>query len=118
MLTLRLHLELTRESHDEAMAVLRALLGPVRAEPGCMATRLCEGAGDSHDVTWVEEWRGTDGFEAHLRGTAFRKILAVIEMASAPPVVEIDEVTSRRGFDLVEEILGSGSVNSTGWRRK
>lgn len=118
MLTLRLHLEFTRESHDEAMAVLRALLGPVRAEPGCVGTRLCKGAGDSHDVTWVEDWRGTDDFEDHLRGTAFRKILAVIEMASAPPVVEIDEVTSRRGFDLVEEILGSSSVNSTGWRRK
>ena len=59
---------------------------------------------------WVEEWRGVEDFEQHLRGAAFRRILAVIELADRPPVVEIDDVTSRRGFELVEEILGLTSA--------
>ena len=29
-----------------------------------------------------------------------------MELAAEPPVVEIDDVYSRRGFDLVEEMLG------------
>jgi hypothetical protein len=29
-----------------------------------------------------------------------------IDLAAGPPRVEIDDVASRRGFDLVEEILG------------
>jgi len=87
------------QTFDEAAATLRSLVGPVRAEPGCRATRLMS-------VTWVEEWRDLDAFERHLQGPAFRQIVAVIELAAGPPAVEIDDVSSRRGFELVEEILG------------
>ncbi len=108
MLTFRLHMEFTPEHCGEAAAVLRSLVGPVRAEPGCSATRVLRDAEDSCKLTWVEEWSGVDGFEEHLRASAFRQIVAVIEMSAGPPVVEIDEIASRRGFDLVEEILRNG----------
>ena len=106
MLTFRLHMEFMRETCDEAAAVLRSLVGPVRSETGCIATRLLRDTEDGCELTWVEEWRDVEDFERHLRGAAFRRILAVIELAAAPPVVEIDDVSSRRGFELVEEILG------------
>lgn len=106
MLTFRLHMEFSHEAQDEAASVLRSLVGPVRSEPGCNATRLLKCTGNDHGLTWVEEWRTEEDFERHLRAPAFRQILAVIELAKAPPVVEIDEVASRRGFELVEEILG------------
>ncbi len=107
MLTFRLHMEFAPESCDEAAAVLRSLVGPVRAEPGCGATRLLRDTEDGCELTWVEEWCSVEEFEHHLRSSAFRQIVAVIEMAARPPVVEIDEIASRRGFDLVEEILGN-----------
>ena len=106
MLTFRLHIEFTPRARDEAVAVLRTLIGPVRSEPGCTVTRLQTREEDDRRLTWVEEWRDVKDFERHLRGAAFRQILAVIEMAAEPPVVEIDDVASRRGFELVEEMLG------------
>ena len=108
MLTFRLLMEFTPQTSDEAAAVLRSLVGPVRSELGCSATRLLRDAEDGRGLTWVEEWRSVEDFERHLRETAFRRILAVIELAAKPPVVEIDDVTSRRGFELVEEILDLG----------
>ena len=113
MLMLRLHMEFTPQACDEAVAVLRSLVGPVRSESGCSATRLLINAEEGSKLTWVEEWRGVEDFEQHLRGAAFRRILAVIELAAKPPVVEIDDVTSRRGFELVEEILGLGPSENT-----
>jgi quinol monooxygenase YgiN len=115
MLSLRLHLEFTPENRDEAGAVLRSLIGPVRSESGCSATRLTIGAEGGCKLTWVEEWRSVEDFEEHLRRATFRRILAVIELAAAKPVVEIDDVTSRRGFDLVEEILGRTRDERTGF---
>ena len=106
MLTFRLRMEFEPQASDEAAAALRSLVGPVRAEPGCSATRLQRDTQDGCELTWVEEWRSVEDFERHLRTTAFRQILAVIELAAAAPVVEIDDVNSRRGFELVEEILG------------
>jgi len=105
MLTFKLHMEFTPQTCDEAAGVLRSLVGPVRAEAGCSATRLMKDTEDGCGLTWAEEWRGVEDFEHHLRGAAFRRILAVIELADRPPVVEIDDVASRRGFELVEEIL-------------
>jgi len=110
MLTFRLHMEFSPETCDEAAAVLRSLVGPVRSEPGCNATQLLKCAGNDHGLTWVEEWRSEEDFERHLRSAVFRRILAVIELAAVSPVVEIDDVASRRGFGLVEEILGRPPV--------
>lgn len=106
MLTFRLHMKFTSQTSEQAAAVLRSLVGPVRAEHGCSATRLLSDTEEGSELTWVEEWHGVDDFERHLRAPTFRKILAVIELAAGPPAVEIDDVTSRRGFELVEEILG------------
>ena len=113
MLTFRLHMEFTPQTRDEAGAVLRSLVGPVRSEPGCSATRLLRDTEDGCGLTWVEEWRSVEDFERHLRETAFRRILAVIELATRPPAVEIDDVASRRGFELVEEILGQTPTERT-----
>jgi len=106
MLIFRLHMEFAPQSCEEAAAVLRTLVGPVRSESGCNATRLLINAKSSCKLTWVEEWTSIEDFERHLRDSSFRQILAVIELASGPPVVEIDDVASRRGFELIEEILG------------
>ena len=105
MLTLRLRMEFRPERFDQAAAVLRALLGPVRAEEGCRATRLLRDADGACALTWVEEWRTEDDFERRLRSPTFRRLLAVIELAATTPVVEIDSVAWRRSFDLVEELL-------------
>lgn len=106
MLTFRLHMTFAPKVFDEAAATLRSLVGPVRSEQGCSATRLLRDTEDGGKLTWVEEWCSEVDFERHLGAPAFRQIVAVIELAAGPPVVEIDDVSSRRGFELVEEILG------------
>lgn len=114
MLNFRVHMTFTSQTCDEAAAVLRSLVGPVRSETGCCATRLLRDTAEGCGLTWVEEWHNVEHFEQHLRGTAFRRILAVIELAARPPVVEIDDVSSRRGFELVEEILGHSPPERAG----
>jgi quinol monooxygenase YgiN len=103
---LSVQMEIEPQSVREAVQVLRSLLGPVRAEPGCSATRLLRDLDDERAVTFVEEWRDGASLQRHLRTATFRRILAVMELAAAAPTVEIDEITSRRGIDMVEEILG------------
>jgi quinol monooxygenase YgiN len=89
----------------EPVHTLRSLVGPVRAEPGCSARRLARDIDDGDVLTFVEEWRSPNDFEHHLRAITFRRLLAVMELAAGAPIVEIDELSSRRGFDLVEECL-------------
>lgn len=105
MLRFRLHMEFDPQKFGEVSSVLRSILGPVRAEQGCLMTRIQQGSGEGCEISWIEEWNSIEDFEFHLRAEAFRQILAVVEMAAVKPVFEIDDVCSRRGFELVEEIL-------------
>ena len=105
MLKLRMRMVFRPATFDEAAAVLRALLGPVRAEEGCRATELLRDADRTYGLTWVEEWSGESAFKRHLVGSAFRRIMAVMELAAVKPEFEVDDISSRRGFDLVEELL-------------
>jgi len=114
VLKLRLRLDIEPRSLDEVTQALRSLVGPVRAEPGCCATSLLRDLDDPGAVTFVEEWRSREDLQRHLGSPAFRKILAVMELAARAPTVEIDEVSSRRGFDLVEELLGHGRPEPEG----
>ena len=57
-----LRMVFSAESHDEAVSVLRSLLGPVRAEPGCSATKLLMDVDRDSSLTWVEEWRSAVDF--------------------------------------------------------
>lgn len=105
IVTFRLQMDFPPQAIDEAIHALRSLIGPVRAEPGCTATRLLEELQEGRAVVFLEEWRDMAHLQRHLYAPTFRKLLAVMELAGAVPTVEIDEVSSRRGFDLVEEVL-------------
>ena len=105
MMTLRLRVELAPQAYPEACRTLRSLLGPIRAQPGCRATRLMGDLDGEGSLTFVEEWRDQADLEAHLHSAAFRKIVAVLEQGVVAPEVEIDEIASRSGVELVERIL-------------
>jgi quinol monooxygenase YgiN len=107
-------MEFAPQTVEEAVQTLRSLVGPVRAERGCCATRLERDVDDGAVVTFVAEWRSSEDFEQHLRAMAFRRILALMELAAGAPTVEIDEISTRRGFDLVEEILGRAGTREAG----
>jgi quinol monooxygenase YgiN len=105
-------MEFAEQSADEAVQVLRSLVGPIRAEPGCTASRLLSDMSDGR-VTLVEEWRDGEHLRRHFRAATFRTVLAVMELAATAPIVEIDEITSRHGFELVENALSHAGPDSS-----
>ncbi len=51
---------------DEVRSILAGLLGPTRAEPGCISYELLQNNADPTDFTFVEEWEGDAALDAHL----------------------------------------------------
>lgn len=99
-------------SREEALRVLRGLVGPVRSHPGCLATRLMQDVDDERVLTWVDQWRRREDHERHVRSDAFRRLLAVMDLAAEPPTFEVDDVSRRRGFEVVEELFGERLVDA------
>ena len=99
-------------AREEALQVLRSLLGPVRSHPGCLATRLMRDELDERVLTWVEHWHSREDHERHVRSDAFRRLLAVMDLAAEPPLLEVDEVERRQGFEIVEQLRGAAPLMS------
>jgi len=114
LVTSTLRMVFTEPTREDALRVLRALWGPVRSHPGCLATRLMRDELDERVLTWVEHWQTQEDHERHVRSDAFRRLLAVMDLAAEPPLFEVDDVRHRQGFEVVERVLGAASLVSLG----
>ncbi|MCG6922440.1 MAG: antibiotic biosynthesis monooxygenase [Acidobacteria bacterium] len=112
MITSTLRMVFTGPARDEALQVLRTLWGPVRSHPGCLATRLMRDDQDERVLTWVEHWQTREDHERHVRSDTFRRLLAVMDLAAEPPLLEVDEVERRQGFESVEQLRGAAPLMS------
>lgn len=87
----------------EVLEVLRAVQGPVRAQPGCASCSVYEEAGAAA-IVLIERWQTEASFEAHLRSEAYRRILGALELSSSPPEICFDHVSQTEGIEWVERV--------------
>lgn len=60
------HLISKPDTIDETRDVLLGLIGPTRAESGCVVYELFQNNSDPTDFTFVEEWTDDAALDAHL----------------------------------------------------
>jgi quinol monooxygenase YgiN len=96
----------TNQLRDDAVQVLRSLVGPVRSERGCSHTELISAKEDGAVVTWVSAWNSRSDLDRHLKSTHFRRLLAVMELAAETPDVVFEDGSELRGLDLIHEVIG------------
>jgi hypothetical protein len=53
-----------------------------------------------------EIWVGESNLHRHLRSDEFRNLLLVVEMASEPPEIRFDRISSSTGISTVMEVRG------------
>jgi quinol monooxygenase YgiN len=91
---------------NQVVHALRLLASPTRIEPGCLGCRVWTEDPEQSIVRYEEEWATEDAMRRRVRSERFTRLLEVLESASAPPFVQFDFVTKRRGLDYVAEVRG------------
>ena len=86
----------------EILEVLRAIQGPVLAQPGCVACHIYEEQGGEQSIVLVERWESQSALEAHLRSEAYRRVLGAVELSGSAPEVLFDYVSATDGIELIE----------------
>jgi quinol monooxygenase YgiN len=61
------------EAVEEVRSVLSGLVGPTRAERGCVLYELLQNRSDPTDFTFVEEWESEAALDAHLSSGHIRE---------------------------------------------
>jgi hypothetical protein len=95
----------------ELLETLRFLTATTRLERGCQE---CTAWTDREFIVhYSEGWAAEADARRRVRSPGFTSLLAVMECASEPPVVQFDFVSKTRGLDYVEEVrAGARDVTS------
>jgi quinol monooxygenase YgiN len=93
-------------SRDALRRELEALVGPVRAQPGCRHCAVMRDAEAPGVVTLVEEWETRADLDRHFRSEECRRLLALVELGDAPPELYIDSVAVREGLEAIAAARG------------
>jgi quinol monooxygenase YgiN len=92
------------ERREEAMRIVRSLLGPTSAAPGCVNCGFYTDAQNENSLCYVEDWQTEEELQRHIRSDDYRKFLALIDLSSEPPELRFHKVTETFGIEYVTQV--------------
>jgi quinol monooxygenase YgiN len=97
-----LRLKLLPDKLSGAKEIFRAMVEPIRVVPGCLGCQLYQDLLDPDVIMFEERWENQEVLDRHLRTDYYRKVLLVVEAASAPPEIRFDIVSGSNGMEIIE----------------
>jgi len=77
------------------------LLEPTRVAPGCIGCRLYTDCEDPYGFMLLEEWTSQAELDRHLTSSAYKLLVAAIELSTRPPGIQFDSVAERAGIEVI-----------------
>lgn len=88
----------------DLVRALRSVMLPVQAERGLVSCGIYQQIGDENVLVYIEEWTLPEDLDEQIRSNRFSRLLALMETAAEPPVLEFRFVNRTRGLDYVEAV--------------
>jgi len=85
---------------------LHTLITSTRSEPGCVACSVSADVAEKGRIRYTEEWQSEDALQRQFQTDRFRSLVALVESATEPPVVEFLLPGGSRGLEYVEDVCG------------
>jgi quinol monooxygenase YgiN len=85
---------------------LHVLMASTRTEPGCVGCSVSTDLADRGTIRYSEEWQSEDALQRQFQTDRFRRVIALVENASEPPMVEFLLPGGSRGLEYVQDVCG------------
>jgi hypothetical protein len=77
---------------------------PAQLDRGCTSARLYSEVGNPECLSYVEEWKSEEDLARNLRSERFVRLVAIMEIAAAPPALKFSHVVDNDGLEFVSRI--------------
>jgi quinol monooxygenase YgiN len=83
---------------------LRSIMLSARSERGFVSSRIYQEVDKPEALYYVEEWASPEQMEEQIISRRLGRLLALMETAPKPPVLEIRSISETRGLDYIGSI--------------
>jgi len=91
---------------SEIIEVLSSVKGQTEGKSGCISSLIHQEVNNENRITYEERWENQEQLYNHIRSDLYRKILAVIDMSSQPPIVNFSTISSTAGMEMIKAAIG------------
>lgn len=88
----------------EIVELIRPIIGPTEAQPGCLLCRLYSETDDDDAMLFLQKWRSQADLDKFIRSKDFKRVMIAIDLASQLSEFSVNTVTSESGWELVEKL--------------
>lgn len=112
MVQLQVRLVAPETRVQELVHALRAVMRGAQQARGCRFAEICVPIGDPRRVNYVEEWDDEAELRAQFGSERFVRLLALIETAAEPPVMEFRFISKTQGLEYIDSAGSEPSIKS------
>jgi quinol monooxygenase YgiN len=92
---------------EQLKRALSSLVGPIQAKRGCLSCRLHQEADNPDSFHMVCSWETREDLVQHIGSEVYKRLLVLMELGVAPPVVEFHDVIETQGLDFIHKVRQS-----------
>ena len=90
-----------KETRQQVLCALKAVVEPTRAGTGCLRCNLYEEISEESALVLVQEWACREELDNYLRSRKFLRILGLLESSREEPDVRFDVIEKSLGMELI-----------------
>ena len=92
------------EKRKEVLQTLKAILGPIRRERGCVSCNCYLDVEDESVLLFEEEWKTREDLENHLRSDHFGVLNGAMKLLRLEPDIRFNAIVSIAGRESVKVV--------------
>jgi len=89
------------EKKKEVLQTVRAMLGPIRLERGCISCNCYVDVEDESVLFFEEEWKSREDLENHLRSDHFGVLNGAMRLLRVEPDIRFNTIASTAGPEAI-----------------
>jgi quinol monooxygenase YgiN len=90
------------EKKKEVLQTVRAMLGPIRLERGCLSCNCYVDVENESVLFFEEEWKTREDLENHLRSDHFSVLNGAMRLLRVEPDIRFNTIASTAGPEAIQ----------------
>ena len=90
------------EKRKEVLQTLKAILGPIRREQGCISCNCYVDVEAENIVFFKEEWKTSEDLDTHLRSVHFGVLIGAMKLLNQEPDIRFNTITFSAGAEAIK----------------